>query len=149
MSHGVFASPLVLEPHRSRYLLIYLLLVHALALLVLVGPIELPAWLRFVMAAAVISSFLWQVSRLPPRRLMWETDDDWQLLFQDGSEQNGELRPDSYVSPLLVVLRFRLPAGGTRSVLILPDMLDRQSFRRLRVRLYQTRLAEAAEETAL
>lgn len=149
MSHGAFASPLVLEPRRSRYLLIYLLLVHALALLVVVLPLNLPVLLRFGIAAAVLISFVWQVSRVSLRYLIWETDGDWQLQEAGGKKIIVRLCPATYVSPILVVLRFQLQSGGTRSVVLLPDMLDRQSFRRLRVRLYQARLAERADDPAV
>ncbi|MEP7262597.1 MAG: protein YgfX [Usitatibacter sp.] len=48
----------------------------------------------------------------------------------------GLLREGSFVSPWLTVLRWR-PAGARfdRTVLILPDMLAREDFRRLRVLL--------------
>lgn len=149
MSHVAYASPLVLEPRRSRYLLIYLVLIHALALAVLAAPLNLSLTLRLAVAAAVVLSFIRQIIRVPPRHLVWESDGDWQLLFQDGSEYTGQLRPDSYVSPLLVILRFQLEQGGYCSVVMLPDILDPQSFRRLRVRLYQARLADTAEESAV
>ena len=149
MSHGEFASPLVLEPRRSRYLLIYLLFVHALALLVALLPVNLPMLLRFAIGAAVIISFVWQINRVPLQYMIWEADGDWQLYEGDGSTIIARLRPDSYVSPILVVLRFDLLVGRSRTVVILPDMLDRQSFRRLRVRLYQTRLTERADDPAM
>jgi len=149
MSHAAYASPLVLETGRSRYLTVYLLLVHALALTVIAAPLNLSLTLRLAVAAAVLLSFIWQINRKPPRRLVWESDGDWQLFFADASERTGQLRPDSYVSPWLVILRFKLVKGGRCSVVIMPDMLDPQSFRRLRVRLYQARLADAAEDTAV
>lgn len=149
MSHDAYASPLVLEPRRSRYLLIYLVLIHALALAVIAAPFNLSLSLRLAVAAVVVMSFIRQIIRVPPWRLVWRTDQDWQLLFQDGRERTGQLRPDTYVSIWLVILRFQLEQGGRCSVVILPDMLDPQSFRRLRVRLYQARLAETAEDSAV
>lgn len=149
MSQDAYASPLVLEPRRSRYLFIYLFMVHTMALVVLAAPINLPLLLRFGIAAAVIISFIRQLGRLPPQRLVWEADGEWQLIYADGNVSTGQLRPDSYVSTLLVVLCFRLQSGGSSSVAILPDMLDPQSMRRLRVRLFQARLAEAADESGV
>jgi hypothetical protein len=116
---------------------------------VIAAPLNLSLTLRLAVAAAVVLSFVRQITRLPPRRLAWQTDGDWQLLFQDGSDRTGQLRPDTYVSLWLVILRFQLEQGGRCSVVILPDMLDPQSFRRLRVRLYQARLAETAEDSAV
>ena len=149
MSHNAYASPLVLEPRRSRHLLIYLVLIHALALAVIAAPLNLSLTLRLAVAAVVVLSFIRQITRVPPHRLVWQADGDWQLLFADASERTGQLGPDSYVSPWLVILRLKLEKSGRCSVVILPDMLDPQSFRRLRVRLYQTRLAETAEDIAV
>lgn len=149
MSHVAYTSPLVLEPRRSRYLLIYLFLVHALALTVLVMPINLSWILRVAIAVVVTINLVWHLRRRLPRRLVWESDGDWQLLMANGTEVTGHLRPDTYVFRLLVILRIKLEPGGCTSVVIFPDMLDSQSFRRLRVRLFQTRLAEATEDTAV
>ncbi|NNF96564.1 MAG: hypothetical protein HKM94_06540 [Halobacteria archaeon] len=153
MSHAAYASPLVLEPGVSRYLILYLVVIHTLALAVVAAPLNLPVALRFGIAVVILLSFIWQWRRTckhhPARihRLVWEADDDWTLWCNDSTELVGQLRPESYESTLLVILRLQLQQGGQRTVVILPDMLDRQSFRRLRVRLRQVRLADATDET--
>lgn len=155
MSHVAYASPLVLEPGVSRYLISYLVVIHGLALAVVAAPLNMPAVFRVALAVVIVISFIWQWRRTrlndPARiyRLMWEVDDDWTLWCNDSSEIVGQLRPESYESTWLVILRLQLQQGGRRTVVILPDMLDRQSFRRLRVRLRQTRLAEATDETGV
>ena len=155
MSHAAYASPLVLEPGVSRYLIFYLIVIHSLALAVVAAPLNLPAIFRFALAVVIVISFVWQWRRTrlndPARiyRLVWEADDDWTLWCNDSSELVGQLRPESYESTWLVILRLQFQQGGRRTIVILPDMLDRQSFRRLRVRLRQARLAEAAEETGV
>jgi hypothetical protein len=149
MSHVAYASPLVLEPGHSRYLIGYLVVIHALALAVLVAPLNLSLALRVILTGVVVISFIWQMTRRRPHRLIWEADGEWQLLYGNGNEYTGQLRPDSYVSTLLVILRFRLEQGGRCTVVMLPDMLDSESFRRLRVRLHQARLADAMAETGM
>lgn len=155
MSHIAYASPLVLEPGVSRYLISYLVVIHGLALAVVAAPLNMPAVFRVALAVVIVISFIWQWRRTrlnnPARiyRLMWEVDDDWILWCNDSSEIVGQLRPESYESTWLVILRLQLQQGGRRTIVILPDMLDRQSFRRLRVRLRQTRLAEATDETGV
>jgi len=155
MSHIAYASPLVLEPGVSRYLISYLVVIHGLALAVVAAPLNMPAVFRVALAVVIVISFIWQWRRTrlnnPARiyRLMWEVDDDWTLWCNDSSEIVGQLRPESYESTWLVILRLQLQQGGRRTIVILPDMLDRQSFRRLRVRLRQTRLAEATDETGV
>ena len=46
-----------------------------------------------------------------------------------------QLQADACVTPWLVVLRLRDDAGQTHHLPVLPDMLPRVQFRRLRVRL--------------
>ena len=155
MSHAAYASPLVLEPGVSRYLILYLIVIHTLALAVVAAPLNIPVALRLAIAVAIVISFIghWRRTREndPARihRLVWEADDDWTLWCNDSTELVGQLRPDSYESIWLVILRLQLQQGGRRTLVLLPDMLDRQSFRRLRVRLRQARLADATDETAV
>ncbi len=54
----------------------------------------------------------------------------------DGATVSGRLSPGSFVAPWLVVVRWR-PEGArfTRTVLVPPDAVDADAFRRLRVRL--------------
>ena len=42
MSHAAYASPLVLEPGVSRYLILYLIVIHTLALAVVAAPLNIP-----------------------------------------------------------------------------------------------------------
>jgi len=155
MSHATYASPLVLEPGVSRYLTLYLVVTHIFALAVIAAPLNIAVALRLGIAVVIVISFIWQWRRTrlnhPARihRLVWEADDDWVLWCNDSTELVGQLRPESYESILLVILRWQLQRGGRRTLVILPDMLDRQSFRRLRVRLRQARLADSGEDTAV
>jgi len=148
-------SPLVLEPGISRYLILYLVVIHTLALAVVAAPLNIPLALRLGIALVIVLSFIWQWYRNREHdpagihRLVWEVDDDWTLWCNDSTELVGQLRPDSYESIWLVILRLQLQQGGRRTVVILPDMLDRQSFRRLRVRLRQARLADSGADTAV
>ena len=155
MSHAAYASPLVLEPGVSRTLILYLVVIHTLALAVVAAPLNIPIALRLGIAAVTVISFIrqWRCIRehAPVRiyRLVWELDDDWTLWCNDSTELVGQLRPESYESTWLVILRLQLQEGGRRTVVLLPDMLDRQSFRRLRVRLRQARLADATDEVGM
>jgi hypothetical protein len=59
-----------------------------------------------------------------------------ELAFADGRHIAGRLREGSFVAPFLTIIRWR--AAGhrfDRTVLILPDMVAREEFRRLRVLL--------------
>lgn len=56
------------------------------------------------------------------------------LTSRNGKQVTGKVMPDSLVTPLLTVLNV-LPQDThwTRSVVILPDSMDAESFRLLRV----------------
>ena len=155
MSHVAYASPLVLEPGVSRYLNLYLVVIHSLALVVVAAPLNLPVALRLGIAIIIVLSFIWQWRRTrehdPARihRLVWEADDDWTFWCNDSSEFVAQLRPETYESIWLVILRLQLQQGGQRTVVLLPDMLDKQSFRRLRVRLRQARFADTSDDTGV
>jgi hypothetical protein len=140
MSSTAFATPLNLELRPSRRLAGFLLAAHGGALALLPFT-SLPLWAMITVGLAVLAS----LTRLLPRfatlghpdavtRLVWPAGDEWQLSSRGGQQDSGVLLPGAYVHPSLVILPFRT-GRGRRSVPILPDMLDADSFRRLRVRL--------------
>lgn len=68
-------------------------------------------------------------------RLIWPAYGPWLLVRRDGTKDKAALRGDSYVHPGMVVLNFDLRPTGRTSVVLLPDSLDAEALRRLRVRL--------------
>ena len=102
----------------------------ALATLALVFPLPVAPELRALASAWVGVVALHALHRLrAPRRL---AIDDSGNVAVDGVE--GRLRDGSFVAPRLVVVRWR-PAGAwrDRSLLVAPDMLGAEDFRKLRV----------------
>jgi hypothetical protein len=67
--------------------------------------------------------------------LVWETGNHWRLTLRGGLETGARLRPFVFLQPWLAILHFRRDDGRAARLVLLPDMLDRESFRRLRVRL--------------
>lgn len=60
----------------------------------------------------------------------------WRFVLRSGLEQEAILRSNSYISPWLVILNFRKPKTyKIISVVIFPDAVNKQVFRRLRVLL--------------
>jgi len=58
----------------------------------------------------------------------------WNLLYNNGQLDFGRINGDSYISPFLLVLNFTLLRNGRiKSLVLLPDMLSAQEWRRLRV----------------
>lgn len=68
-------------------------------------------------------------------RLTWHADDSWAVHQADGAQHTASLKPDSTVHPSLLILRYALKDGGTRTRLVAGDELDAESLRRLRARL--------------
>jgi hypothetical protein len=118
-----------------------LLITHLAALLPLPFA-ALPPPAIAALAAALAASLAWywprHASRVAPgcvRTLTWAADGACRLQRRDGRELQATLVPRAFVQPWLVILRLREPGHRRRYLVILPDMLDGASFRRLRVRL--------------
>jgi len=153
MSRNRFVSPLVLEPAASRYLRIYLLAVHALALYALLLPMLISPGLRMgLIGMLAVSAY---VSLRRPRsaareiqRLRWTSAGHWVLHCRDSRQHSATLLPQSYVSRYLVILWLRGSQDHKYCVPLLADQLPADTFRRLRVRLVQTRLAVSPDSRA-
>lgn len=138
---GKYAVPLEFEVRRSRLLGSWLLLSHTGALLLL-PLLPLSGWLRLPAAVAVLCSLMhgWRlhVGRNHPQAVQavyWAADRRCRLTLAADREIEAVLLPRAIVLPWLVILRFSGPAQESRFLVLLPDMLDRDRFRQLRVRL--------------
>ena len=73
------------------------------------------------------------------RKLIWNADSSWQLFTNEGQSVSADLMRSSFCHPLLVALNFKVDQSNWLnrfvSVVILPDSIDAESFRCLRVRL--------------
>lgn len=140
MSQNKFESRLVLEPIVSRYLLIYLFLVHLLALVALLQPLQLPFWLQFALVTFVVISLagwsrhLWQ-EKQSPTRFIWRTDGRWDYQSRKGEYDNLALLPASFISRWLIILHLAGIDGRRFRVVLLPDSLSRQQWHLLWLRL--------------
>ncbi len=143
MSSPKYATPLILEPRPSRWLLLLMLFAHGGAVAVLLVLDEWSWPIRLFLAVAVLVSLWFSLGRLgwwqsPTRirRLIWQTGNEWRLALSNGEILTARLRPSSFMHPWLVVLNLcvegqRLP----RSLVLARDSLDATTFRQLRVRL--------------
>lgn len=99
-------------------------------------------WPMLLLVAAFALSW-WRLRRHPVlgfgpqaiRRLVFHGDGSWTLERESGRPLEADLQPGSIVHPALLVLRFRLKAGGTATRLILSQDADPEALRRLRARL--------------
>jgi len=144
MSHtlsGEYAAPLHLELGPSRSLAAWLIGVHGVPLCLL-PLLPLNAWLNLALVSAAGYSLLdaWrrQVRRNHPDAvcsLLWKDAGHCQLTLQSGQCQIVRQAAQAFILPWVVVLHFNTPRRRLRYLLVLPDMLDEDVFRRLRVRL--------------
>jgi len=123
----------------STYFTIALVVSHGVALAVL-APLALPLWARILMALLVLVSLLYHVWHdawllaLSSNKTLMLDGDMILLVARNGDQVTARVLTDSLVTPFITVLNV-LPQGAylARSVIILPDSLDSESFRQLRV----------------
>jgi hypothetical protein len=145
---GQYATPLQLDIGPSRSMRVWLLTTHAAAA-VLLPLLPLAAAQRLALAGAVLLSLGWYWWRLVSRRnpravrgLRWEAGRDCVLQLAGGEQLQARLASRAFVMPWLTVLYFQ---GQPRQLVLLPDMLPAEAFRRLRVRL-RLELQQLADE---
>jgi len=120
----------------SRLLGLLLLAMALLALAALAVP-ALPTSARIVIAALVVVLGLgeWKRTRVHAV-LRLRRDGTLQVRDAEGAWTDIDVLGDSFVSPLLIVLRYRVAeARRVRSLTLLPDSGDADSLRRLRAAL--------------
>jgi len=136
-----YATPLRLELGRSRRLGRYLTLLHVAAL-VMLPFMQVPGRPTLLVALVVLLSYL-RYRRLywpgdnpdAVRALVWGPADRVQLTLGSGHRVSAALLPHVFIQPWLVILHLSQQHGRKRHLIVLPDMLDAEDFRRLRVRL--------------
>lgn len=125
---------------------------HAVALTVTV-VVALPTWVKFLIAMVLVTSGTWSILRLALQRgpsaideLEVEAGGRISCRTRDGRWREGQVLASSFVSPWLTVLNLRMAdAARARHLVILPDNVEKDAFRRLRVLL---RWSQPAPEEA-
>ncbi len=64
-----------------------------------------------------------------------DVGDSISLMLRDGRRQEGKLMVGGIILPFVVLINIRLEQGGHRSLVLLTDSMDADSFRHLRVLL--------------
>ena len=138
---GKYATPLHLDIAASRLMGGWVILVHAMPILLL-PVLHAGSWLNLVIVAAVVCSLVrsWrlQVSRHHPDAvcsMVWGEEKDCLLGLHSGEQEEVNMRAQAFILPWLVILHFNSRRRHMRHLVLLPDMLDREMFRKLRVRL--------------
>lgn len=124
-----------LECKPSRRLGLWLAGLLALVLIA-IARAALPIGVQLALGVSVLGAGVlgWRrASNLPPLRI--GTDGSLQGQDEAGEWQALDVQDDSFVSPALVVLRYRMGAGKARALTLLSDSLPPGDWRRLRVSL--------------
>ncbi|MBI4006329.1 MAG: hypothetical protein HY356_06635 [Gammaproteobacteria bacterium] len=142
-----FELPLCIDIKPSFWLTSGLYVGHLGAILVLFG-VKFVLALKLLIASAILASllhtirtYILQKNPHSPVQLLLDVMEEWHLTTANGETREVSLRSGALVHPLLVVLPFscgmRFPV-----VILTPDVVDADLFRRLRVRLrYRRSLA--------
>jgi len=136
-----YATPLHLDIGPSRLLGRWVVLVHGVPLLM--WPVlQSGGWLMLAVTSTLLFSLVrsWrlQVSRHHPDAvcsMVWGEEKDCLLGLHSGEQEEVNMRAQAFILPWLVILHFNSRRRHMRHLVLLPDMLDREMFRKLRVRL--------------
>ncbi len=135
-----FTGPIRIRPESSVFLAIGLALAHLGALLI-AALLPWPGWAKLVLALSLAASLCWSLAWHVWRRgdaiieAILHGDGSWTVETRQAEALAATLAPDSLVTLPLTVLVFTLAAGRRRALLVLPDTIDPETNRRLRVRL--------------
>lgn len=102
----------------------------------------LAVWLKIVIAMLLAMNALWLICTralvMGPKaisRFVWQSDGDCEWQTRDGRFHHSELVPGMLIVPTLVVVRLRCGRWRCRTFCMTRDAVNREVFRRLRMRL--------------
>ncbi len=138
-----------LTPKRSTLLLSFILIAHLSASAVLLFlPLEF--WWQLTILLLITVSLvqaarihLFRSNAVAINSAEWNSEGEWMLHTANGNELAAQLQVSSYVQPWLIVLNFSISRFQRRSLILLPDAVDPDLLRRLRVRLKLLGAADA------
>jgi toxin CptA len=136
---------------RSRYLTTVSMGVHIGAAATLI-PLQIPLAAKLVMALALglslahsLRRFAWLRSHRAIVGLELTDREHGSIQFAQGAWCEGRVLPTTYVTPVLTVVNVRVSGLRTlRHVIIVPDNIDADDFRKLRVMLRWAHPKDAA-----
>lgn len=145
MSSQKFVAPLQLDVLSSRILVFVFFVFHALAIVTLFF-LALPLIVLFVLGLLLLYNLLRSIyqhamcrAKKSIVRIIWEDNGKWYIVRRSGEKVRVEFQGDSFVSPWLTVLNFKVPEKWfSQSVILSSDNVNMEAHRRLRVRLKTT-----------
>lgn len=125
----------------SRYLSLFIsiacLFLLGVAYILPLGILVYSVLNSFILAVGVFAFFSKARLNLTDSCVAFRLEDEMgiSLILRDGSHQAGKLVAGGVILPFMVLIDVRLEHGGHRSLVLLSDSMDADSFRRLRVLL--------------
>jgi toxin CptA len=126
-----------LKPSRLLGLLLAAMLLLALAA-VYWAALPRAVQLALAVGAAGLAGWAWHRAS-PTASLRIDPDGQLQCLDVTARWRDADVLGDSFVSTVLIVLRYRVPGQPVRSLALLPDSAEADALRRLRVSLRWSR----------
>jgi hypothetical protein len=130
------APPLRLDLRPSRRLIGALALAHGLAAAATIG---LEGWPRYLLWALIVVSLGRSLAQAllhgAHQAVAVEVHEDGRASWRsrDGEWEEGRLGESQFVSVVFVIVEFRDARGRARRMVVMPDSLPPEDFRRLRV----------------
>lgn len=127
--------------HPSRYLSLFISIVCLLSLgvayILPLGTLVYSVLNFFILAVGVFALFSKARLNLTSSCVAFRLEGGVgiSLILRDGRHQVGKLVTGGIILPFMVLIDVRLEHGGRRSLVLLSDSMDAESFRRLRVLL--------------
>lgn len=135
-----FAGTLEIKPGTSHLVCVVLMFISLPALIVIFFS-ELPLLIRVILSCSVL---IWLAMAVREHGYhqgkaitcaILRSDNTWRITLGNADPVSAELLPGCLVQPRLTVLQFSLPERRRKTLILSPDNVDANDFRRLRVRL--------------
>lgn len=135
-----FEGPIYVALRPSASLAHVLLAAHAAAVaaIAFLFSVTLPQLALIAAIGFNGAASLWTLRRRRPNdvtALLLTSHDGWQVSLRDVRQIGASLAATPYVTRKITVLPLKLDDGTVKRVVLLPDGIDPDAFRRLRVRL--------------
>lgn len=126
---------------RPSWVLAAILAVAHGAAIAMIALVSLPPWLQLIAIAAFVLNLIFEVRKSALLRspnavvaIDITSDDAFSIQTRRGGRIECEVLGSTYVTVFLAVLNLReIDSGAARRVTILPDSIDKEDFRKLRV----------------
>ncbi len=145
MPQNVFTKPLDLSPKASPQIWMMVVIPHLLALILILITMFKSCLIIATLSLVIILSlfyflrlFIFKNLKRSVRSIHQDSVNNWYVVAADDRQQSALLLPSSFVSKLLIMLNYAGINNFKYSLLVTPDCVSEDEFRRLRVRLKQT-----------